>query len=202
MPEPTPIAAGLGHNQPPSDIELLVQRLSEETADLLKRQAQLEDALSRTPARVQDEDQAGRMAEYLKQLTAFLHSAEERRKAAKEPYLEASRAVDGFFRRMTDAIASAKTKVALRLSVYQEEKAKAVQAIAPDVGTHEAGRVRSELGVTAALRQSWDFEIVDERKVPKKYLSVDTAKVRAAIKAGEREIPGLRVYQRTTTIVR
>lgn len=44
-------------------------------------------------------------------------------------------------------------------------------------------------------QKHWTFEVVDITKVPVLYLDVDTAVVRAAIRDGERDIPGLRIYQ-------
>lgn len=41
----------------------------------------------------------------------------------------------------------------------------------------------------------WKYEIEDETQVPLAYCSPDSAKINAAIKAGVREIPGVRVYE-------
>lgn len=46
------------------------------------------------------------------------------------------------------------------------------------------------------------FEIEDESQVPREYLMVDEDKVNAALKAGIRNIPGLRVYTEKKTIIR
>ena len=44
-------------------------------------------------------------------------------------------------------------------------------------------------------RKEWRFDITDEAQVPRQYLVVDEARIRAAIRAGIREIPGVRIYQ-------
>lgn len=49
-------------------------------------------------------------------------------------------------------------------------------------------------------RKTWAFEIVDEKKVPKDYWAIDEKALRAAVKAGEREIPGVRIYQKETVV--
>jgi len=48
----------------------------------------------------------------------------------------------------------------------------------------------------------WTFEVTDEAKVEKKYLSVDSSKVNAAIKGGVGKIRGIRVYQKRGLTVR
>lgn len=60
---------------------------------------------------------------------------------------------------------------------------------------------RTESG-TAYQRTTWEFEIEDPDKVPVEYKVVDDRLIRAAIKNGVREIPGVRIYQKTQTQIR
>ena len=56
--------------------------------------------------------------------------------------------------------------------------------------------VRSEGGsVTSYV--AWDFRIVDPGLVPREYLKVDETAIRAAVKLGAREIPGVDVFEST-----
>lgn len=48
----------------------------------------------------------------------------------------------------------------------------------------------------------WKFEVTNEAEVPRQYLSVDEAKIKLMIKAGIREIPGLKIYTEQKTIIR
>lgn len=57
-------------------------------------------------------------------------------------------------------------------------------------------------GGSLQVSKPWDFEVEDVGAVPKEYLTVDEAKVRSAIKAGIRDIPGVRIFQRTQLAVR
>lgn len=65
----------------------------------------------------------------------------------------------------------------------------------------EMVRQHSDLGTVATLRTSWEFEVLDRAKVDlealRPYLGADAVDkaIRAAIRAGVREIGGVRIYQ-------
>ena len=40
----------------------------------------------------------------------------------------------------------------------------------------------------------------DETKVPRQYLALDSTRINAAIKAGIREIPGLKIFQKESVV--
>lgn len=50
--------------------------------------------------------------------------------------------------------------------------------------------------------KTWVFEVEDEAKVPREYLMVDGKKLRDAVKAGVRQIPGVRIFEQTETRIR
>lgn len=52
------------------------------------------------------------------------------------------------------------------------------------------------------VRQVWSHRIIDVNRVPAEYLTVDVAKVKEAISAGARTIPGIDIYQETITTYR
>lgn len=45
------------------------------------------------------------------------------------------------------------------------------------------------------FRKEWTYEVRDISKVPSNYLLVDDAKIKATIKAGIRDVPGLHIYE-------
>jgi len=55
---------------------------------------------------------------------------------------------------------------------------------------------------SATMKTAWDFQVVDENLVPREYLVVDEKKIRAVVKAGIRNIPGVRIYQDDKLAVR
>ena len=63
--------------------------------------------------------------------------------------------------------------------------------------------VRTESGTSSHLRTEFKLiDILDFALVPDDYKVLDKSKVRAAIKAGIREIPGLKIEEVPTTIIR
>lgn len=85
----------------------------------------------------------------------------------------------------------------LTTAVAREETAKvaATQAVAPPK------TVAAGAGVVT-VRQFWTFKAIDLGQVPREYLELNEARVRKAILAGVREIPGLKVFQTESLSVR
>lgn len=61
--------------------------------------------------------------------------------------------------------------------------------------------IQASMG-SATTRTTWDFQIVDESLIPREYMVVDEKKIRAVVKAGIRNIPGVNIYQAETLSVR
>ena len=61
--------------------------------------------------------------------------------------------------------------------------------------------VQSDLGAVSA-KMVWEFEIVDENKIPNEFKIVNEKAIRAAVKAGVRNIPGVKIYQTETLAVK
>lgn len=56
--------------------------------------------------------------------------------------------------------------------------------------------VRSSEG-TVSMRKVWAFEIIDPNLVPKRCWSIDETIIRKEISEGQREIPGIKIFQKT-----
>ena len=48
----------------------------------------------------------------------------------------------------------------------------------------------------ATVSMVWDFEVLDKSQLPLEYLKVDEVAIRSAIRAGERTINGVKIYQK------
>ena len=115
--------AGIGHNVPPADADVIADRLSEKYKPQVIRKNELIDALERAPEEIADDDVAGSMALFIKQFHEATKEAKEIHKAEKAPYLENGRRVDTWFKAIWEPLETAKAKVEERLAAYQKEKA-------------------------------------------------------------------------------
>ncbi len=130
---------GPGHNQPPeivkseqtrqdvinyaTDPKVILGALAEATTDLKTRFADLMSASDRVPATIEDADNETKIIDYIRMLNAGIKDVEGRRKAAKDPYLMAGKAVDGYFKRMSDFLGDVKRIAGAKLTDYQRRKA-------------------------------------------------------------------------------
>lgn len=152
-----------GHNEPPAEVDNITARLTEEHADLLKRRDALLDAVDRVPETIDDEAQANKVADFIKQLQACVKNADAIRVDEKEPYLDGGRRVDGFFKGgIVEPISAAKKKVEARLTAYQRKVAEAERKRREEAerkAREEAERARKEAEErAAALREEEDLE--------------------------------------------
>lgn len=121
---PDALEALIGSNNPPPDLlvgEALREKLQDENRDLIKRRDELLAAANRIPE-INGDDIAGRVGDFVKQLTTLHKAAESKRTDAKEPYLEGGRHIDGFFKAITDPVGNVKKTIERRLTDYLREK--------------------------------------------------------------------------------
>jgi hypothetical protein len=79
----------------------------------------------------------------------------------------------------------------------EQERREKIQASHEAKGhkTYELEEVEPEVAEKTVTAKRWTFEVIDIGRVPTKYLEISSAAVRLAIRNGEREIKGLRIYQ-------
>lgn len=119
---------GIGGNKPPDPIEELRAQLAETHEPLAARKAELLAMGDRAPSSVDDDDTANKVADAIKACAAFAKNATAARVAAKEPYLAAGRAVDGWFAALADPVEKVKARLSALLTDYQKRVAAAERA--------------------------------------------------------------------------
>ena len=153
----------------------------------------------------------------------------KRKELVKEPNRYV-RAVNAFAKQFTEKLKQVETSLKRKVADYQyrlelerrkreaeekrkrEELQRKMEAEAKEAGVEpvklpdpvvpERPKVtRTETG-SAHLRMEWTFEIKDETKLPREYLIPDMKKIRAAVKAGVRTIPGVKIFERPTTVIK
>ncbi|MGB9791315.1 MAG: hypothetical protein ACPLTR_01910 [Thermacetogeniaceae bacterium] len=134
---------------------------------------------------------------------------ETRRRAAVDPLNQKVKEINSFFRELEYPFEEADRIVRQKLIRFRaeeeqkrREEEKKLQetnifAVVPKLATTQ----RAEMG-QAIAHKVWEFEIEDEAQIPREYLSVDTRKIREAIKQGVRHIPGIRIFQTERLTVR
>jgi aminopeptidase N len=91
----------------------------------------------------------------------------------------------------------------------EEEARAAEQAVqaAPPLPAILAPRVPApaplkSVGASVSTRKRWTYEVQDFARVPDEFKELDRGAVQAAVRAGRRDIPGVRIYQETDASVR
>lgn len=106
-------------------------------------------------------------------------------------------------RRKTEELAKKATEE-IQSKINAEAKSAGVQApiLPPPIIPPAKPTVKGEEGGSSSQRTVWLFEVTDKEKIPRQFLKLDEVCVRAAIKMGNREIPGLRIWEEKTTVFR
>lgn len=118
----TDSAVYFGDNRPPQEYDPLRERLQEDYDAAITRTKDLLDAVGRTPLEVNDDEMAGKISDFIKQLTGHRKSLDSMRVSEKEPYLAGGRAVDGFFKPMMDKLDGGKKMIEQRITIYLRKK--------------------------------------------------------------------------------
>jgi len=50
------------------------------------------------------------------------------------------------------------------------------------------------------IRKTWSFTVMDEKKIPRIYLKLDEQAIRASIRDGVRDIPGLEIFEEVSFV--
>lgn len=214
----------LGHNNPP-----LAERLELDHAALAQ---QVADILAQPPLPpIFGDDDLPTYSERAKALKVVSAAVEKARKAEKDQVLKDGRTIDDFFKSLMQPILSATDDIIAGINAHQkrmlEARRKAEEAArrqeaemakltatpfddpepapAPvvPIKAAEAARVVGSTGrVTATAQTVWRHEVTDPAAVPRQYLMVNEAAIKAAIAGGVREIPGVRIFEELRTVVR
>lgn len=254
--------AEIGGNDPPVGVDHLAERLREAHLDLLKRQAELLDGATRAPVVIESEEVAEQATDFIKQVQICAKNLEAARVKEKEPFLDASRRVDGFFKTAADPLARVKAEIERRLTLYQRRKAdeerqrreeaermareeaaarareaaeaaarlereaelpaaikaerdaRDAQADAERLGRiatskpADMSRTRTQQGTVASLTQFWTFADLDRESIDLEKLRghIPLAALEQAVgsfvRAGGRDLKGVRIFEDTKSVVR
>ena len=206
------------HNAPP-----LADRLAVDHASLAARAQEAADLCPLELQPIPDDQTAGEYAETAKAIKGVTAQIETARKGEKDEVLKTGRTIDAFFAKLAEPLKQRADKLVGEINVYQRAKLEAerkAQAeadearrreaaafdeappVAAPVVVKEAARVTSFSGVTASASPKWVHEVTNPDEVPRQYLMVNEAAIKAAVAGGQRTIPGVRIYEDVRTAIR
>jgi len=149
--------------------------------------------------------------EFTAQLAGSLTSAkkrlEEQRQFLVGPLNNHVTKINNLFKLWTAPIEAARRVIDEKVVEYKREEARAAAEVASFFGDDPAmadpgvKTIRSSAG-TLTVKEVWDFEVLDAALIPESFKTVNEKAIRAAVKAGVREIPGVRVFQTEQVAVR
>jgi len=161
--------------------------------------------------------EAGRM---LVQLKGWKTQVEQRRQFFTRPLKEHAKRIEALFKPLSEKLDEADATIRTKVLAYRaeaekkarEEQAKLMEQAqeAQATGDNDSALLLATQATELAAPQKtmlldegsmqtkkvWDFEVEDHAAIPREFFSFDEKKVRLAIRSGQREIPGLRIFQK------
>ena len=90
----------------------------------------------------------------------------------------------------------------LRVREHQQAEAAQQTSVAPSGETNWLTPDVTLVAIPKGVQMRWNYEIIDRNQVPNGYWVIDEAAIKAAIASGERNIPGVRIYEEPITTFR
>jgi colicin import membrane protein len=138
----------------------------------------------------QKQEQAARKAQQELQARLDREAEEANRKAREEAAARAKAEAEA------KALSEAETKAAMAKAEAEAKAHEVVAPVVPDIVMPKTEAVtRSETGAAAFTKKPWKAEITNPDEVERAFCSPDMKKINEAVKAGIREMKGVRIYQ-------
>lgn len=163
---------------------------------------------------IEDEQEYGEASDLLKATKGKIKLLDQERTLTVKPLNDQVREINSWYKKPLDKLKTIESALKKMLAQYQlkqrEEQARLLEEAASEKTDHakaqvlvmQAAKKATPAVSGVSVREVWKWDLVDESQVPQKYYSVDPAKIEAAVKAGEREIPGVRIYKEARVAVR
>lgn len=127
---PVSAPAPLGHNNPPPEEQVVIDFREAMLTKLATWEQRIEELIGAAGRAVIDsEESAGKSADLIRSIRAMMNALDDAHKAAKDPYLTATRAVDGAKRPPYEQLKDAKAQVERKQTEFiRQEEAKREKA--------------------------------------------------------------------------
>mgnify|MGYP000168031833 CR=1 FL=1 len=157
---------------------------------------------------------------------------EDKRKEITKPLLDEKKQIDDFAKSITADLNAAVKDLRAQILKYEQEQERARQEELRRLEAERCAReeelsrqmaeahridpvvvqkfqeLKSQQAVAVAespknsITKVWTFEIIDDNLIPREFLMPDEIKIKAAVRAGFREIPGVLIYQKDQLVIR
>lgn len=146
-----------GHNNPPPLKEILAENYAHFATEI----EAIAERANTAPKAVRNDDDLDAVGVIVKDAKAMLKRVDSARKDEKEPYLQAGREVDGFFKAMTDRLDRIASALEARATEYQRAKAAEARRKAEEEArklreAEEAARRKAEEAAAAGRERTAD----------------------------------------------
>ena len=173
---------------------------------------------------VQDQDSAEIANSILVKITAGLKEIEKKRKSFTTPLNQSLKEINATFKDITEPISVAKQTLSQRLMSWRAAEQKRIQEEQEKARKEEERRRNIQEAHAAKghkiseditpvekpmpfsvndktkTRSQWTYDILDETLIPREYLIVDRASITKAVRAGIRDIQGVKIYQKEIAV--
>lgn len=192
----------------------------------IKELDQQQDIIKRKVAEIKviDSESLQQAVVMIQEIKRAKEKVEETRKFFVDPLRKQISEINAKFKPYIDALDAAETLIKDEIIIYKEEERLKRELELEKLRKQQELNYRKEVkkaekrglvpppppapieivqpkvdGLT--MKKVWDFEIIDETKIPREYLTPDLVKIRKVIQAGVRNIEGLRIFERNIVAV-
>ncbi len=159
-------------------------------------------------------------SELVKEVKRWHNEIDAERKSLTQPMDRVQKWINDLFRPVLSSLAAKEIRLKAMIGNYhrkEQERQRQLLLVAAQeaqkaktqeeykaVVNHAVATVAAAATVpkNITVGEVWTFEVLDEAEVPAEFKSVDSSKVNLAIKAGLRDIPGLRIFSQARVTVR
>ncbi len=202
------------------------------TSEIKELETDLANVKGRTQTLVvRDEASYSSGAETLTWIQSAIKKCEDRRKFFVKPLQDHVSRINLFFKNFTEPLEGFKSDISKKLLTYRseqetkrreeeerfrkeqeklqkkaekqaEKRGEEPPAPLPVVAIPEAAKTTfNDLGAVTA-KKIWTWEVVKEEAIPREYLCIDEKKINGLVRAGVREIKGIKIFQKETLSVK
>lgn len=158
---------------------------------------------------IKNQNDIVKATDYLAKIKEKLSHLDEEKKSYTAPLNKTVKKLNSTFKLLTAPLEELEKKVKDAINLFRESEEKdrlqrenqfkssidgtkvVIESEVPDI-------IEGNFGETRTVRK-WTFDVIEEQKVPRKYLSIDKKKIDEDIKAGARKIKGLNIFQSFNT---